>query len=50
MGTVDGKVVTYRDGLPPIKSHDHLNKRSFEVTWEIKYITSPIAEALWAPN
>ena len=38
MSTKHGKVVTYREGLPPLKSHNPLNTWSREVTWEIRNI------------
>ena len=39
METKHGEVLTCHNGLPPIKSHDLLNKWSFEVTQRIKYIS-----------
>ena len=42
MDTKYGKLVTYHEGLQLIKSHDHLNKWFCEVTWQIRYIISPV--------
>ena len=43
-------MVTYLEGLPPIDSHDPLNMWSCEVTWQVKYIISQLAENPWIPN
>ena len=37
-----GRMVTYLDGLLPIKSHDPLITWFFETMWQIKNITSPL--------
>ena len=38
------RVVTYRKDFPTINSHDPSVWWSYEITWQIKYITSPPAE------
>lgn len=43
-------MIAYNEELPPIKSHDYLIKWSCEVTWQIKYITSPLPLRQWSPN
>ena len=44
------RVVTYREELPPINSHDPTMRWSGEVTLQIKSIISPLAEDPWTPN
>ena len=43
-------VVTQGEGLPIIKSHDHLNKWLCQVTWQIKNIKSDSSQYLLLPN
>ena len=37
-----GRVVTYHEGLPPIKSHDPLITWSCKITWQTKFIITPL--------
>ena len=41
------QMITYHDGLLPIKSHDPLIMWSCEITRQIKIIVSPLSECLW---
>ena len=50
MATKFGRVVTYHERLPPIKSHDPLTKWPFEITWQTKIILSLLPECLRPPN
>ena len=50
LATKLGRMVTYLDGLLPIKSHDPMIRWSFELTWHTKIIMSPITNCLWLPN
>ena len=50
MATRLGRIVTYVDGLLPIKSHDHLVIRSWEITWQSKSIISSLPLCLWPPK
>ena len=43
-----GRLVTYLDGLLPIKSHDPLITWSPEITWKTKTIISPMLRCLRA--
>ena len=43
-------VITYNEEPPLIESHGLPIKWSWEVTWQIKYISSPIALDQWLPN
>ena len=42
MATKLGRMVTYLEGLVAIKSHDLLNKYSWEMAWQTKTILSPL--------
>ena len=42
------KVVTYHEGVPPIKSHDPLITWFSEITWQTKIIISPLPVAMAA--
>ena len=44
------RVLTYREELPSKNFQDSAMRWSFEVTCQIKYITSPLAEDPWIPN
>ena len=33
-----------------MKLHNLLNTRTYDVTWQIKFINSPISQCLWSPN
>ena len=44
------RVVIYPEELPSINFHESLIISSFEVTRQIKYIISPLAEDLWIQN
>ena len=48
--TTISSVVNWREGLPIIKSHDHLIKSLCEITWQIKNIKSDLSQYLWSPN
>ena len=39
MTTIRSRVVTYREGLLPIKSHDSFMTRSNEITWQTKHVS-----------
>ena len=41
-----GRVLTYYDGFPTIKSHDPLITWSYEITWQISPNTLPMATKL----
>ena len=43
-------VVTYYEGLPPIKAHGPLITWSCEITWQTKNIMIPLPEWPWTPN
>ena len=45
-----GRMITYFDGLLPIKSFDPLITWPYEMTWQTKSIISPIPQCLWPPN
>ena len=45
-----GVLITYLDGLLPIKSLDPLIVWSCQITWQTKSIISPIPQCLWPPN
>ena len=45
-----GKLETFREGLPPINSHNPLNLWSGEVTLKIKTIISPLPQRLWSQD
>ena len=49
MANKHGKVVTYREGPPLIKSYNPLNTRSVTSSGD-KYVSSSLAEDLWAPS
>ena len=49
MATKNGKVVTYHEGFPPIKSHNPLNMWSHELTLQIKNL-SLLSECQWLQN
>ena len=44
------KVVSYYNELPPIKSDNPLNTWSFEITWHIKNVLSPLPQCLKPPK
>ena len=46
MATKLDKMITYFDGLLPIKSHDSLITWSCGITWKTKTIISPIPQCL----
>ena len=50
MVTKLNRLVTNNEEFPPKKSHDSLTTRSFEVTWQIKYVTSPLSLDQWLRN
>ena len=50
MTTKLGKMVTYLEGLLPIKLNDALIMWSSKITWKTKTIISPIPQCLWPPN
>ena len=50
MATKHGKVLTYGEGLPSVKSQNPLNKWSREVTLQTKNIKSLLSQGLWSPN
>ena len=50
MPTKLGRVVTYNEELPPIKSHDPLNTWPYKITWQTKFIITPLPEWLRPPN
>ena len=50
MTTKFGRVVTYHEGLPHIKSHDPLITWSAEIMWQTKIIMSPIPKCPWPQN
>ena len=41
---------SYGEGIPTIKSHDHLSKYLCEITWQIKNIKSHLSQHLLSPN
>ena len=44
MATKVGRVVTYHEGLPPIKSHDRLITWSCKITGQTKFVITPLPE------
>ena len=47
MVTKPGKMVTYREGLPPILSHEPFNVWSRGIMWQIKNIsTTTVSSAI----
>ena len=63
MAAKHGKVMTYREGLPPLKSHEvtlqtennksSLTPESHDLLWlrgKLNTIISPLAEDLWTLN
>ena len=46
MATTDGKMVTYREELPPMNSHKPLNMWSLKVTMVALKITMPMITKL----
>ena len=50
MATKTGRVVTYNENLPLIKSHDPSITWSCEAMRQIKYFISPLALDQWPPN
>ena len=46
---LDG-AVTYREGLPPIKSQEPSIRWSCEITWQTKTIISSLQQCLWPTN
>ena len=50
MTTKLGRLVTYHDGVSPLKSHDPLITLFCEITWQIKLIISPLTQCLSTPN
>ena len=49
MATKRGRVVTYIEGLLPIKSHEPSIAWPWKITWKIKNI-SPLLQCSWPPN
>ena len=45
-----GWVVTYQEGLPPIKSHDPLIIWFCKIIWQTKIIITPLPKWLWSPD
>ena len=50
MTTKLGRVVTYHEGFPSIKSHDPLVVWSCKITWQTKFMLTPPPEQLWTPK
>ena len=50
MATKLGRMVTYLEGLLPIKLHDPLIACSYKITYQTKTIISPLPQYLWPPN
>ena len=50
MTTKHSKIVTQRDDLPPINSHNPLNMCSRETTPHIKNIIFPPSKCLWSQD
>ena len=50
MATKFGRMVTYLDGLLPIKSHDSLIMWSCKITWHTKIIISPLPQCSCPPK
>ena len=50
MATKLGRVVTYHEVLPPIKSCNPLTAWSCKITWQTKTITFPLPQCLWRLN
>ena len=48
MGTNYGKVVTSRKGIQPVNWHNPLNICSYDITWLIKNVMSPLSQSLWS--
>ena len=49
MATKLGRMVTYLDCLPQLKSHYPLIIPSCKIMWQPKNITSPLPQCLWLP-
>ena len=45
-----GRVMTYHEGLPPIKSHEPLITWPSEIPRQTETIVTPLSEWLWPPN
>ena len=41
-----GRVMSYHEGLRPIKTHDPLTMWSYEITWQNIVILTPLPESL----
>ena len=50
MATKLGRVATYHEVLPPIKSCNPSTAWSCKITWQTKTITSPLPQCLWRLN
>ena len=50
MATKLGRVETYHEVLPPIKSCNPSTAWSCKITWQTKTITSPLPQCLWRLN
>ena len=50
MANKPGRVVTNRMEFPSIKLQDHSNTWSWKITWQKKYIISPLPQRLVAPD
>ena len=50
MATKLDRIVTYLDGILPIKSHDSFITWSWEIMLQTKTTISPIPQCLWPPN
>ena len=50
MATKLGGMVTYLDGILPIKSNDSFIKWPYEITWQTKTTIYPLSEWPWPPS
>ena len=50
MATKLVRLVTYHEGLPPIKSNDTWTMRFCEIAWQTKNVISPLLEYLRPQN
>ena len=44
------RMAVYPRELPPINLHNPSMTCPFEITWQIKYILTPLEEDSWTPN
>ena len=45
-----GRVVTYSEGLPPIKSHGSLSTYSYNIMWQTEVFIYPLLQCPWPQN